>query len=109
MLALPFALNWFVAGAGRLNGMHMQPVKRIHVVDDQLMATELEAIFGAGAAVDDQLKSSLETAGNLFEVRSIVTGIVVGDSGDEYVIDAGYKSEGYVDKAEFGDDRRRYR
>ena len=40
----------------------------------------------------------------MFEVRSIVTGIVLGESGDEFVIDAGYKSEGYVDKNEFAND-----
>ena len=76
--------------------------KRINVVDDQLMASELEAI--GIQDYEDTLQEGLEASSNLFEVRSIVTGIVVDHLGDEVVVDIGYKSEGYVPSAEFGED-----
>ncbi len=77
----------------------VNPTKPINVVDDQLMARELEA---AGCDKAEQLLTeSLEASKNLFSVRSIVPGIIVGHQGEEVVIDIGYKSEGYVDAVEF--------
>lgn len=80
--------------------MTLARAKRIHAVDDQLLATELEA-----AGADDAVALLTEGADtrDQFSVRSIVTGFVVSDLGDEIVVDIGYKSEGYVNRAEFGD------
>jgi small subunit ribosomal protein S1 len=80
------------------------PVKteRIRVVDDILMANELESIFGKEA--DKALLATLDNEGNRFEVRSIVTGFIVGDHGDSVVVDVGYKSEGIVPREEFSPD-----
>ena len=75
--------------------------KPISVVDDQLMAQELEA---AGVPqVSTVLDESLTASQSLFNLRSIVPGIIVGTHGDEVVVDIGYKSEGYVDSAEFNE------
>ena len=76
--------------------------KPIVAVDEQLLATELEE---AGASdVASLIQENLEEAKNLFDVRGIVSGFVVGRAGDEVVVDIGYKSEGYVDGAEFSDE-----
>ncbi len=82
--------------------MAYKKAKRIHVVDDQLMATELEQAIGGS---DDQLLlDSLSEEDEHFKVRSIVSGFVVDEYGDGVVIDIGYKSEGCVDRREFNDD-----
>nr|MBA3846757.1 S1 RNA-binding domain-containing protein [Planctomycetota bacterium] len=72
---------------------------RIQVVDDVLMANELEQVFGPdlGASVI----SSLDGERAKFEARQIVTGFVVGEHNDAVVIDVGYKSEGIVPREEF--------
>ena len=74
-------------------------LERISVVDDALMATELEACLGV--EYEKSLLSSLEGDKNRFELRAIVTGFIVGEHGDDVVIDIGYKSEGYVSREEF--------
>ncbi|MDA3959680.1 MAG: 30S ribosomal protein S1 [Planctomycetota bacterium] len=74
--------------------------KRITAVDDQLLATEMEA---AGVAEAEALLTEGTDARDQFAVRSIVTGFAVADLGDEVVVDIGYKSEGYVSRAEFGE------
>ena len=79
--------------------MSLARAKRIVAVDDQLLASELEAA-GIGTA-EALLTEGLESR-DQFSVRSIVTGFVVGDLGDEVVVDIGYKSEGYVAAEEFG-------
>ena len=73
--------------------------KRIHEVDDQLMATELEACLGKDA--DKAIADGLESSKDLYTVRSIVSGIIVDDLGDDIVVDIGYKSEGQVSRDEF--------
>jgi small subunit ribosomal protein S1 len=77
-------------------------LERISVVDDALMATELEACLGV--EYEKSLLSSLEGDKNRFELRAIVTGFIVGEHGDDVVIDIGYKSEGYVSREEFNID-----
>ena len=79
-----------------------QRLEPINVVDDILMATELEAALGS--EYESSLIASLEGDKNRFELRSIVTGFIVGEHGDDVVIDIGYKSEGYVSREEFNDD-----
>ena len=75
--------------------------ERIHVVDDILMANEMAAVLGGDA--EAALKSALENEQNRFEIRSIVTGFVVGDHSDNIVVDVGYKSEGIVPREEFSE------
>ncbi len=77
-------------------------LERISVVDDALMATELEACLGV--EYEKSLLSSLEGDKNRFELRAIVTGFIVGEHGDDVVIDIGYKSEGYVSREEFNEE-----
>ncbi len=79
-----------------------QRLEPINVVDDILMATELEAALGS--EYESSLIASLDGDKNRFELRSIVTGFIVGEHGDDVVIDIGYKSEGYVSREEFNDD-----
>jgi len=74
-------------------------IERIRLVDDVLMANELEAVLGKDA--DATIKTSLDTVRNQFEVRAIVTGFVVGEHNDNVVIDVGFKSEGIVPREEF--------
>ncbi len=75
---------------------------RINVVDDVLMASELEAAYGPDA--DKLIAASIGTGGkDQFEARSIVTGFVVGHHNDDIVVDIGYKSEGCVPKEEFNE------
>ena len=76
--------------------------ERINVVDDVLMATELEAALGK--EYEKALLASLDGDKNRFELRSIVTGFIVGEHNDDVVIDIGYKSEGYVSREEFTED-----
>ena len=75
--------------------------ERIRVVDDILMANEMAAVLGGDA--EAALKSALESEHNRFEIRSIVTGFVVGDHSDNIVVDVGYKSEGIVPREEFSE------
>ncbi|HVE28088.1 MAG TPA: S1 RNA-binding domain-containing protein [Sporichthya sp.] len=72
---------------------------RIHVVDDVLMATELESVFGPDQGKN--LLANVEGERTKFEMRQIVTGFVVGEHNDSVVIDVGYKSEGVVPREEF--------
>ena len=74
-------------------------VQRLRVVDDQFLAAELEAC--GAQRFDEFMSDSVEGGHNQFELRSIVTGFVVGEQNDEVVVDIGYKSEGYVPVAEF--------
>ena len=74
-------------------------VQRLRVLDEQFLATELEAC-GANR-IEELMAESVESAQNQFELRSIVTGFVVGEQNDEVVVDIGYKSEGYVAASEF--------
>ncbi|MHC5068017.1 MAG: 30S ribosomal protein S1, partial [Planctomycetota bacterium] len=79
--------------------MSNKRAKRIVAVDDQLLARELEA---AGVADAEALLSAgSDGSQDQFAPRNIVPGFVVGDLGDEIVIDIGYKSEGYVGREEF--------
>ena len=79
-----------------------KPLAQIQVVDDVLLATELEAILGSDAkAVEAALVASLDASKNAFAPRTIVTGFVVGHHNDDVVIDIGYKSEGVVPSEEF--------
>jgi len=75
--------------------------ERIRVVDDILMANEMAAVLGGDA--ESALKLALESEHNRFEIRSIVTGFVVGDHSDNIVVDVGYKSEGIVPREEFSE------
>ena len=79
-----------------------QRLEPINVVDDILMATELEAALGS--EYESSLIASLEGDKHRYELRSLVTGFIVGEHGDDVVIDIGYKSEGYVSREEFNDD-----
>jgi small subunit ribosomal protein S1 len=74
---------------------------RITAVDDALLAQEMEAILGKDA--ETQLKAAMDAERSRYEVRSIVTGFVVGENGDRMVVDVGYKSEGVVAREEFGE------
>jgi hypothetical protein len=76
---------------------------RITAVDDALLAQELEAVLGKAEDVENVLKSTIEASRSRYEVRSIVTGFVVGDNGDRIVVDVGYKSEGVVKVEEFSE------
>ncbi len=80
-------------------GKRLEP---ICVVDDALMATELEAAMQGD--VEKLFLSSLDSGKSAFEVRAIVTGFIVGHHNDDIVIDIGYKSEGVVPREEFGPD-----
>jgi small subunit ribosomal protein S1 len=82
--------------------MAYQRAKRIFAVDDQLMATEMESVL-AGEQAEELLKN-IQSEDELFRVRSIVSGIIVDEFGDEIVVDIGYKSEGYVPRSEFKED-----
>ncbi|MBA3697244.1 MAG: 30S ribosomal protein S1 [Planctomycetes bacterium] len=77
-------------------------LERISVVDDILMASELESALGV--EYEKLLLSSLDGDKNRFELRAIVTGFIVGEHGDDVVIDIGYKSEGYVPREEFNEE-----
>jgi len=77
-------------------------LERICVVDDILMASELESALGV--EYEKLLLSSLDGDKNRFELRAIVTGFIVGEHGDDVVIDIGYKSEGYVPREEFNEE-----
>jgi small subunit ribosomal protein S1 len=77
----------------------MKLLEQIQVVDDILMASELEAILGTES--EKALLATLDTGKNAFEPRTIVTGFVVGHHNDDIVIDIGYKSEGVVPVEEF--------
>ena len=80
--------------------MKYGPARRITVVDDQLMATELEAAMAHES--DSMLMEGLRDENDIFSVRSIITGFVVGNDGVEVTIDVGYKSEAYIGIDEFG-------
>jgi small subunit ribosomal protein S1 len=82
--------------------MSLTKRERIQVVDDVLMATELENALGAD--VEKSLLASLDGDRNRFELRAIVTGFIVGEHNDDVVIDIGYKSEGYVSREEFNEE-----
>ncbi len=75
--------------------------EKIAVVDDVLMAQEIEAILGT--EYEKALVATLDTSKNAFEPRTIVTGFVVGYHNENIVIDIGYKSEGVVAVEEFTD------
>ena len=74
-------------------------IEKINVVDDVLLAQEIEAILGAD--YEKALVATLDTSNSAFEPRTIVTGFVVGFHNDNVVIDIGYKSEGVVASEEF--------
>ncbi len=76
--------------------------ERIQVVDDVLMASELEAALGSD--VEQALLANLDGDRSRFGLRAIVTGFIVSEHNDDMVIDIGYKSEGYVPREEFTDD-----
>ena len=79
--------------------MKYGPARRISVVDDQLMATELEAAQASEA--EALLMEGLRDENDIFAVRSIITGFVVANDGVEVTIDVGYKSEAYIGIDEF--------
>ena len=81
------------------NSMKYGPARRISVVDDQLMATELEAAQASEA--ETLLMEGLRDENDIFAVRSIITGFVVANDGVEVTIDVGYKSEAYIGIDEF--------
>jgi len=74
-------------------------VKRLDPIEEEELAREMEAA-GADNAEEIMLEG-LKESEELFEVRSIVTGLVAGVDNDEVVIDVGYKSEGYIHQDEF--------
>jgi len=74
-------------------------VKRLDPIEEEELAREMEAA-GADRAEEIMLEG-LKESEELFEVRSIVTGLVAGVDNDEVVIDVGYKSEGYIHQDEF--------
>ncbi|NRA38676.1 MAG: 30S ribosomal protein S1, partial [Planctomycetes bacterium] len=82
--------------------MVLLKAKRIQEVDDQLMATELEACLGKDA--DNAITEGIATSSDLYKVRSIVSGVIVDDMNDDIVVDIGYKSEGQVNRDEFKDE-----
>ncbi|GDY12432.1 30S ribosomal protein S1 [Planctomycetota bacterium] len=76
--------------------------ERISVVDDVMMATELELAFGGSSeSVEALIKASIEAGKNTYEARSIITGFVVGYHNEDVVVDIGYKSEGCIAREEF--------
>jgi len=75
--------------------------KRLTVIDDALLAQEMEAVLGNDA--EAMLKTAMDAERSRYDVRSIVTGFVVGESNDRIVVDVGYKSEGVVPLEEFGE------
>jgi small subunit ribosomal protein S1 len=77
-------------------------LQKINVVDDVLLASELEAILGK--EYESALLANLDGDRSRFEQRAIVTGIIVGEHNDDVVVDIGYKSEGYVAREEFNED-----
>jgi small subunit ribosomal protein S1 len=77
-------------------------MEQINVVDDMLMATEMESALGK--EIEQAFLASLDTDRNRYEPRTIVTGFVVGKHNDDVVIDIGYKSEGVVPREEFQED-----
>jgi small subunit ribosomal protein S1 len=77
-------------------------MQKIQVVDDVLMANELEAVLGKEH--EKSLLANLDGDRSRFESRAIVTGIIVGEHNDDVVVDIGYKSEGYVGREEFNED-----
>jgi small subunit ribosomal protein S1 len=82
--------------------MSLPKLERISVVDDALMATELEAALGSDS--EQALLANLDSDRSRFELRAIVTGFIVAEHNDDIVIDIGYKSEGYVPREEFNED-----
>ena len=82
--------------------MSLPKRERINVVDDVLMAAELEAALGT--EVEQSLLANLDGDRSRFGLRAIVTGFIVSEHNDDMVIDIGYKSEGYVPREEFNDD-----
>jgi len=56
-----------------------------------------------GATMDDLMAAYEDTLADLRE-GEVVRGVVVGISGDEILVDVGYKSEGPIDRKEFGPD-----
>ena len=81
--------------------MSLTRPKRIHAVDEQLLAKELEE-----AGIDQfeaLMGDGLDVSEGRFAIRSIVTGFIVDLIGDEVIVDIGYKSEGYVRIEEFAE------
>ena len=100
---LGFSTHRSVGNSGNKGAtMPVPTVQQIRFVDDQLMATELEAAIGEGA--DEAIAKGVEQTSELFAPRSIVSGFVVGKHGDDIVVDIGYKSEGCVPSDEFPED-----
>jgi small subunit ribosomal protein S1 len=56
-----------------------------------------------GATMDELMAAYEDTLADLRE-GEVVRGVVVGISGDEILVDVGYKSEGPIDRKEFGPD-----
>ena len=77
-------------------------LERISVVDDVMMASELEALFTKDA--EQAFLASVTGGKDQFQPRAILTGFVVGEHNEAVVIDVGYKSEGVVARQEFTDE-----
>lgn len=71
-------------------------------VSDEEVHAELEAAFGGATGVEELDKAIEETIGD-FKVEKVLSGRVVGISGNEVVVDVGLKSEGYVPLNEWED------
>lgn len=66
------------------------------------IAAEMEALFG-GERGDELVSGLVEEQNDSFKAGSILTGHVVGRSGDDFVIDVGLKSEGLIPTGEWED------
>src|SRR5690606_28486754 len=88
-----------------------QPSKRFPtlMVDYNLISeldisdAEAESMVSAAIAETGDLSDLLTTEEREFKPGSILKGIVIGNAGDDVVIDVGFKSEGLINKNEFDD------
>ncbi len=72
-----------------------------HGIDEEEIEREVQEALGEGG--QEALAQAYEESIKNFEVGTILTGRVLNVIGDDVVIDIGYKSEGVVPVAEFGD------
>ncbi|MCK6455475.1 MAG: 30S ribosomal protein S1 [Phycisphaerae bacterium] len=77
-------------------------LSKIDLNEDEI-AREAAAAFGGSLATDAVSETLTKSVGSGFRNNSIVTGKVVGMSGNEVIVDVGLKSEGYIPIAEWDD------
>ncbi len=93
----------FAARGERHRVFHMQDnlLAQIEISDEEL-DKELATAF-EGAADDDGLQRILDESIGEFKADMVLKGKIVGRSGNEFIIDVGLKSEGYVPFNEWDD------